>query len=224
MIKSAFSEKSYEFFVNHEILSKYSFNIFIPSQNQEALLGFDALFHGKKVGLLMFQYKIVEKYERNPKYLSGDAFKFELHNNLKSGGYNQHNALVYWNTISSCKAYYVVPDYVDYSTFHKNCKTGTVFSNSKMMKPTRYISDSKSHYVNFDSKNTYRHSIDNFEMEYIKGRNLENILGSIDKKNITELIKEISSFINSTDDLDQNMYTKLNDFLYDNDIVLLAFE
>lgn len=222
MIKSAFSEKFYEFFVNHEILRKYSFNIFIPSQNQESLLGFDALFHGKKVGFLMFQYKIVEKYERNPKYLSGDSFKFKLHKNLKSG-YHQHNALVYWNTISSCQAYYVVPDYVDYSTFHKNCKLGTVFSNSRLIKPMRYIRDYKSHYVNFDSKNTFRHSVEKFKMEYIEEGNLENMLGSIVKKSSTEVIEEISSFIR-TDDINQNMYTRLNNFLYDSDIVLLVFE
>ena len=42
MKKSEFSEKAYEVFANHELLS-LGYMIYIPSQHQEQKLGYDAL-------------------------------------------------------------------------------------------------------------------------------------------------------------------------------------
>ena len=94
MINSQFSERAFEIYVNHFIISR-GYRIYIPSQNREARLGYDGLINnikGQKFKAFAMQFKIVQKYQRKP--ACGHCFNFYLHNYNR---YRQHNRLVKLN-------------------------------------------------------------------------------------------------------------------------------
>ena len=189
MKKSEFSEKAYEMFANHELLS-LGYMIYIPSQHQEQKLGYDALWQSKsrKIKAIAVQYKIVEQYERTPKLLSNPCFKFELHKS-SAGKYSQHNIMVQknarsWPPICAC---YCVPHFVEYKALYKYLKCGTILENSCFLEPNNNISDSKYHFVAFDANHAYQFSDNPLPMSM---RSLESIFEQQESMCFEDLIKE----------------------------------
>ena len=91
MKKSEFSEKFFEILVDHLLLN-HGFQIFIPSQNKENKLGYDALINNiksimgtkKRINGFALQYKIVEKYKK-PQNKKGSYFRNYLIQRAENG-------------------------------------------------------------------------------------------------------------------------------------------
>ena len=189
MKKSEFPEKAYEVFANHELLSM-GYMIYIPSQQKEQKLGYDALWQSKnrKIKAIAVQYKIVEQYERTHKLLSKPCFKFELHKS-STGKYSQHNIIVQknaqpWPPICAC---YCVPNFVEYKALYKHLKDGTILKNSCFLKPHSEINDSRYHYIVFDNNKAYQCSDDPRIMTI---HSLESIFNQQEAIYFEDLIRE----------------------------------
>ena len=189
MKKSEFSEKAYEVFANHELLSM-GYMIYIPSQQKEQKLGYDALLHSKnkRIKAVALQYKIVLEYDRTPKLLSDCCFKFELHKS-STGDYLQHNIMVEKNTRSwpPICAFYCVPQFIKFHALYKHLKSGTILENSCFLKPNSEIYDSKYHYVKFDNNQAYQCSNEPKPMEICS---LENLFANQELVCFEDIMKE----------------------------------
>lgn len=223
MKKSQYSEKFYEFAVNHELLNKMVIDIYIPSQSEEALLGWDIGFTDYKQ-LYFFQYKTVSEYDRIPRYLSTHAFRFQLHKDTK-GKFTQNNHLCNLNKMGFI-AGYVVPNFTELSNLRKHIKKARVLSNSFLMIPL-HISKGSSHYINFDKSQAFQHSKENrqitkrllsevFDIEF------ENRTWESDKDKIIEMIltQNNESIIHEGNKGDKI----INDFLFKNSIMMVALK
>ena len=178
MDKSEFPEKAYEVFANHELLSN-GYGIYIPSQQKEKTLGYDALWHlkGTRFKAIALQYKIVSQYRRPPKMLSTPCFKFDLHKS--AGGYEQHNIMVarHTHTRFPILAVYCVPTFVEYKKLYEHLRNGTIFDNSRLLIPLKQISDSSYHYIAFDDTQALQFSKDPVSVE---NRHLDQIFESVE--------------------------------------------
>ena len=213
MKKSEFPEKAYESFANHEILSK-GYMIYIPSQQKENKLGYDALVHlkNKKIKAVALQYKIVHEYERVRKPLSKPAFKFVLHRS--SNGYNQHNLLVERNTFrwSPIVAFYCAPRFVEYTSLYEYLKSASVLEHSCFLKPCDNIIDKEYHYITFDDTQAFQHSNNPKPVEIYS---LESIFEQTEPMYYETLIEEL--YLS-----DQNERQSLDDFLIESCSILIV--
>ena len=236
MKKSQFSERLYETLINHLFLSR-GFDIYVPSQNKEAALGYDALFQNGKRKIGMFQYKIIKEYERKPIYHNSadHAYAFNLHG-PKNKSYEQHNNLFKrMNRGIICG--YVVPCFIEYkelfSYYHNtnsnnnnNCNNEALLDHSLLIKPTVKITDNNYHYITFDNKIAYLHSKEKIQLEI---QSLSEFIGSI--KESKDYSKEtftnefLEGFIDYNE-FDENLKDneKINKILYDNKIILVAYK
>lgn len=156
MINSQFSERAFEIYVNHFIISR-GYRIYIPSQNREARLGYDGLINnikGQKFKAFAMQFKIIQKYQRKP--ACGHCFNFYLHNYNR---YRQHNRLVKLNN-SNILAGYVVPYFVGWGDLFNNVNNGQLLSQAMFISPGGRINDTRSHYISFNKTSAVRHSKD----------------------------------------------------------------
>ena len=203
MIKSEFSEKVYEIFINHELLSN-GYIIYAPSQRKEKSLGYDALCHmtkGSKIKAIALQYKIVWEYENPPFPLSYPSFRFDLHKS-STGKYTQHNIMVKRNTSISqtMPALYCVPKFIDYKSLYKNLQSGTLLQNSCLIMPFDEIIDSEYHCIKFD--NTLAFQCSN-EPREIKIFNVERVFEAQEPISFEGFIKRIATQDNQTEPFEQ---------------------
>lgn len=194
MIKSEFPEKIYEMLINCYFLSK-GFDIYIPSQNKESKLGYDALFQNKKRKIGIFQYKVVSEYIRKPKIHSkaNKVFNFEIYKSNKNG-FKQHNLLVKKH-LNGITCGYLVPCFVSYDNLYNFYHSNILINNSKFIKPTSYIYDNNRHYVSFDTNNiAFQHSKEQFKFNISSVELLVNEIKengySFDQKTFTQFFLE----------------------------------
>ncbi len=154
-----FSEKMFENYFNIELYNKSKYYLYIPSQHDEKKEGVDAIFEDGKTGRKMYllQYKICQQYIREPKNLDSPAFKFELHKDRKTKQYDQHNILVEMEK-KGLKAGYLVPSFISTKLLNFYLKGDCLTDNVLLIKSNTKISDSDSHYINYDYKNAFQHS------------------------------------------------------------------
>lgn len=228
MKKSEFPEKIYETLINHFLLSK-GFDIYVPSQNKEAKLGYDALFQYGKIKVAFLQYKTVNEYDRKPKChgRSTRAFKFDLYYS-KGNGYRQHNLLVKKNA-RGINCGYFVPCFIEYDTLYNTYHTSSLVNscNSIMIRPTKIISDNNYHYISFDNKRyVVQHSK---EESKVQSFSVNDFLNSIKENDISfgkeeltnEILKDSGLEISEFDDRRVDKAIKI---LYDCGINLIVFK
>ncbi|MDY0294611.1 MAG: hypothetical protein RBQ71_02275 [Acholeplasmataceae bacterium] len=225
MKKSEFSEKFFEFTVNHELLNKYNVDIYIPSQYEEDDLGWDIGFTDYHQ-LYFFQYKIVQKYDRNPIGLIGDSYKFDLHKNSR-GVFKQHNLLRSLNAMGFI-ARYVVPDYIEINTLKKLLYSNNVFSKVRFITPG-ILSTKRSHYINFDSTQVFQHSKDQVKLETSPLNEIFEYADyaivkdwTVDKQKLLQTIREDSILMTINKDANEDVL--INKYLYTNKIIMIALK
>ena len=193
MKKCEFSEKFYEICFDHLLLSNMpGVHLYIPSQNKEAKLGYDALFKdNKRKKVLIFQFKVCEKYIKVPNYFSKNkVFKFELHKE-KNGNYLQHNKLVKYNMNGEYKAFYVVPYFNSYNELYDFLNQNTLLHHSLFLLPKIYIKDNNSHFINFDNNKAFQHSKEKHEIRvftFDEFRNYAKKLEPIEQAEFEKLV------------------------------------
>ena len=198
MKKCEFSEKFYEILFDHLLLNNMSgVHLYIPSQNKEAKLGYDALFKdNKRKRVLAFQFKVCEEYIKIPKYFSKNrVFKFELHKE-KKGNYIQHNKLVNYNLNGKYRAFYVVPYFNSYKDLYDFLNKNMLLQNSLFLLPEIYIKDKNSHFINFDKNIGFQHSKEKHEIKvfnYDEFAKYANELVPIDQAEFEEIVSESSN-------------------------------
>lgn len=228
MKKSEFPEKIFEILINHALLSN-GFDIYVPSQNKESKLGYDALFQKGKIKVGFFQYKIVSEYEKKPvsHRTALKAFKFDLHYS-KLNGYRQHNLLVKKN-LRGLNCGYFVPNFIEYDILYKNHHSGMLnrFPNVILIKPTRPILDNKYHYITFDDSGlAIQHSKEGVK---INTESIDDFLNAIKESKLSynkeELTDEIfKTFDINIDDENTDKEELASRLLYDNGIYLVTYQ
>ena len=224
MDKSEFSERLFETLVNHEILNQLKSDIYIPSQTNEAHLGLDALFQGKKRKILALQYKVVNKYKRVPFYFKTPAFKFDLHKDKK--GYTQHNQLVE-KTKRGLNAFYVIPTFITYEDLYNKYHLGDLLDNLYFILPTKKIKDNEYHYINFDTNCTaYMHSHEKISIRVNTFSDLRQLFEQSDylsKESFIQLFFD-DEIVNQDKDQYINLQQdqQIISFLRENNIILFA--
>lgn len=227
MKKSEFSEKIFEILIDHALLSK-GLGIYVPSQNKESLLGYDALFQKGKIKVGFYQYKIVSKYVKKPSChkKAKRVFKFDLHYS-KHNGYRQHNLLVNRN-LSGLNCGYLVPSFIEYDTLYKNHHLGELdkFPNIILIKPTKYIIDNKYHYITFDDTGSaIQHSKDETSIET---KSIDFLSNAIKESNLSYskdvLTDEILNFFDeNNNDNNEEKEEKAIRLLYESGICLVTY-
>ncbi len=222
MKKSEFSEKFFEILVDHLLLN-HGFQIFIPSQNKENKLGYDALINNiksimgtkKRINGFALQYKIVEKYKKpqNKK----ENFKFKLH---PAHNYRQHNKLCKCNQIGKFIAAYCVPNFVTIADLYLNLNGGSLLSNSMLIFPKIHIIDNNSHYITFGHLTAHQHSSEQNNCDI---KNFEQILKEQDAEHLMfpEVFIEFLESINS--DFIEDKVSQENRYNY-SDSFLIAYK
>lgn len=187
MIKCIFSEKLYEILCINELLKKISGAcVYCPSQQKEAKVGYDALFnikHSRKV--LIFQFKIPEKYKRNPIEFknSPESFKFNLHSKNQ---YFQHNRLVYYNKSGKYIALYCAPKFVDMNKLYEYYAKDAILTNSLFAMPYSKITDNNYHYINYDYNCAYQHSKSKEEIKILSNNDVQRMIRNLEEVGLEE--------------------------------------
>lgn len=224
MKKINFPEKFFETLINHELLMR-GFDIFVPSQVDEAQKGYDALFQNGKVKVGFFQYKIVSKYKINPKGHKDSpiAFKFKLHKS-KQNIYKQHNQLVKLYKKGE-KSGYVVPCFETYRELYDFYHNSSLLNKTYIIMSKYIINDTKNHYITFDEKKAFQHSNQSCKLEV---EPLEAFINSIkdsqkeyDKESLAEelLFDYDENEINVELDAEKNVIK----MLYRNNLIMLTY-
>lgn len=138
-----FSERQYEFAVNFELTSALSAYLIgglprIPTTNEEARKGFDALFDLGTGYVYHLQYKVGTYASRltpkNPSqwaYHSGHYYRFQLHGD-SHGVCSQHTKLEKLRAVEP-GVYYVAPSFYRERDFWSYAAASTVFDNSALI-------------------------------------------------------------------------------------------
>ncbi len=226
MKQSEFPEKIFEILIDHVFLNK-GLDIYVPSQNKEAKLGYDALFQKGKIKVGFFQYKIVNEYKRKPRCHSNatKVFKFSLHFS-KSHGYRQHNLLVK-KALKGFNCGYYVPAFIEYDTLYKTYHQGLLnkYPNSFLIISIDRIDDADYHYITFDNLgNAYQHSK---EEKRIKTQSIDDFSEAIKKNDFSFNKEELTTEILSTfeeDDTKENREELAIKLLYECGICLVTYK
>ncbi len=225
MEKSEFSEKIFEILIDHVFLSE-GLDIYVPSQNKESKLGYDALFQNGKIKVGFFQYKIVSQYKRIPSCHKGakNVFKFDLHLS-KHNGYRQHNLLVK-RSLRGMNCGYVVPAFIKYNDLYNNYHSSLLSLHTIFIKPTKYISDKKYHYITFDDKGkACQHSKDETVIETKDITYISNAIKKSKSFSKEELTNEILDFFNeNTNGNNASKEEKAIRLLYECNICLVVIK
>lgn len=148
MTYSNFCEKEFEILFCREFLNKNNCcDFYFPSQRQEVREGFDALFKNSKFKAIIFQFKVVYEYSRNPFGHAITSFGFTTHK--RSGQQKQHNILVKLNS-KGLNAGYAVPCFIDRNSLIHYARNNILLDNCLHLIPTNPLSPGN-HTIKFDT-------------------------------------------------------------------------
>ncbi|MCR4661963.1 MAG: hypothetical protein K5765_08230 [Clostridia bacterium] len=230
-MKPQFSEMEYgtaillEFYDTHKRQ-----RLFMPTQNEEAKVGYDAKVFSSKGHPIFYQFKVSEYINninaREIKYIDTPYFRFHTYA-VSDVDLNQHNILYKLNSNFSHSVFYVAPMFYKKEEFDFYFKNRSVSSHSKyirLIKLNRII-DNEIHSICYDSQgNVVMHS--EVVVDDEGALSFDNINKYFDDIKPVELNVVIDKLYNLFELSDSNSnqlsrYKKVINFLYNNGIHFL---
>lgn len=213
-MKCDFSEKAYETFVNHELLTN-GYHLYIPSSKQEKILGFDSLVSNSIFQVCCLQYKVPKKVKSRRNIWHGQfIFKFNPHKDKNTNQYSQHNLLVNFNK-QGIPALYCAPLFIDIKNLYQFLGNNTLLANSALLKPIHSLNvPPNNHSIEFTFTQAYQFCENGEALQKLNSKEIFETSKWFQKDEFLNRLREICS-------LEQAEKQSISSILAKNKIALL---